>query len=67
MEKREVNPVVLIAVAVVLVALLGYFGFRAMQPPTPAAGSYTPGVPPWMDKQHQNVGNVQAPPSAATH
>lgn len=53
---KEINPIVIIAAVVVLVVILGYFGFHAMSPPTPAPGSYTPGVPPWLDKKSPDYG-----------
>jgi hypothetical protein len=65
MATKSVHPIIVIATVVVLIALVGYFGFRAVVPPAPAAGSYTPGVPPWMDKHNSNYGKVQAPPGGA--
>lgn len=52
MGSKEINPVILIITVVVVLAVIGYFGMRAMQPPQPPPGSYTPGVPPWLDKNH---------------
>ena len=56
MQQKQVNP--LVAIAVVVVAIIGvvYGGFRAAQPPQPPAGSYTPGVPPWLDKNSPGYG-----------
>jgi hypothetical protein len=56
MGQQNVHPVVIIAVIAVLVAGLGYFGYRAAQPAQPKSGSYTPGVPPWMDKNSPQYG-----------
>jgi hypothetical protein len=58
MEQKEVSPVIIIAALVVLVAGLAYFGYRAAQPPTPKVGSYTPGVPPWLDKKSPDYGKA---------
>jgi hypothetical protein len=55
MGNREINPAVMIAVIVVVLCVVGYFGYRATSPPTPAPGSYTPGVPPWMDKNNKSA------------
>ena len=63
MGGKEVNPIIVIAAVVIVVALVGYFGYHAMTPPTPPAGSYTPGVPPWMDKSHHAMASgVHAAP-----
>lgn len=63
--KNEVNPIVVGAVLLVIVVVLGYFGWKAIQPAQPPAGSYTPGVPPWMDPKNANSkpggGNSGAP------
>ena len=61
---KQINPVVIVAVLVALVAVLGYFGYRAATPPTPAPGSYTPGVPPWLDKAHPNAAEGVHPAGA---
>ena len=61
METRQINPIVIIA-ALVVVGLIGYFGYKAVTPPTPPAGSYTPGVPPWMDKKHPVAAGVHTSP-----
>lgn len=55
MDTKQINPIIIIASLVTFVALIGYFGYKAVMPPTPPAGSYTPGVPPWMDKNHKNT------------
>lgn len=63
MGQKQISPVVIVAAIVLVVAGIGYFGFRAVQPPAPAAGSYTPGVPPWLDKNSPSYGkgpNFQA-------
>ena len=62
MGGKEVNPIVIIAALVVVVGLIGYFGYKAVMPPTPPAGSYTPGVPPWMDKKHPVAAGVHVSP-----
>lgn len=54
--QTQINPIFVIAALLIVVIGIGYFGFKAAQPPTPAAGSYTPGVPPWMDKNSSNYG-----------
>jgi hypothetical protein len=58
MGQQNVNPVIIIAVIAVLVVGLGYFGYRAAQPPMPKPGSYTPGVPPWLDKNSPDYGKA---------
>jgi hypothetical protein len=65
MEKKQVSPIVIIAAIVVMVGGLGYFGWRATLPPQPAAGSYTPGVPPWLDKNSPSYG--KSPNEVAKH
>ena len=62
METRQINPLVIIAALVVVVGLIGFFGYKAVMPPTPPAGSYTPGMPPWMDKKHPVAAGVHASP-----
>jgi len=66
-QKQQVNPIVVIAALVVVIAGMGYFGWRAVQPPTPAAGSYTPGVPPWLDKNSPDYGKTARTVDAAKH
>lgn len=70
MEKKQVNPIVVIAALVVVIIGMGYFGWRATLPPQPAAGSYTPGVPPWLDKNspsYNKTANPAAPEPASKH
>jgi hypothetical protein len=62
MGKTEINPVVAIVAGVLILAVIVFFGYRATQPPTPARGSYTPGVPPWLDKNNPNKGSNHMPP-----
>ena len=62
METRQINPLIIIAALVVVVGLIGFFGYKAVMPPTPPAGSYTPVVPPWMDKKHPVAAGVHAAP-----
>ena len=61
---KEMNPVIIIAAVVVLVVLLGYFGYRAATPPTPDPSTYTPGVPPWLDPKHKNDAHPTPSPYA---
>jgi len=63
--KTQVKTPVLVAVAVVLIGGIGYFGFKTMG----SAGDldhgqikYTPGKPPWLDKASGN--KAQAPGGA---
>jgi hypothetical protein len=49
MGNKEINPAAAIAVGVVVLGLATFFGLRAVQPPAPPSGSYTPGVPPWLE------------------
>lgn len=63
MGNKEINPVVAIAAGAVVLGLALFFGFRAVQPPTPPPGSYTPGVPPWMEKNRSSQSSVKAPPN----
>ena len=51
---KDISPIVVIPVAVIIVGVLIFFGIRAMSPP-PSGGSYTPGVPPWKDPQLKAV------------
>jgi hypothetical protein len=55
MGGKEANPIVIAAALVIVVALVGYFGYKAVMPPAPPPGSYTPGVPPWLDKNHKTA------------
>ncbi len=55
MDTKQIKLIILTASLVAFVVLIGYFGYKAVMPPTPPAGSYTPGVPPWMDKDHKNT------------
>lgn len=60
---NQVNPLIAVGACVVALGLLGFLGYRAMQPPTPPANSYTPGVPPWLDKKSAQYGKgAQGPP-----
>lgn len=66
---KEMNPIIIIAAVVVLVVILGYFGYRASTPPTPSLSTYTPGVPPWLDPKQKHDAHPPpapiAPPPAA--
>ena len=55
MEQKQASPLVVIAALVALAGGIGYFGWRAAQPTT-NTGSYTPGVPPWLDKNSPQYG-----------
>ena len=61
--KKEINPVLIGAILVLAVGALGFFGWRAMSPPEPAAGSYTPGLPPWLDPKSPQYKKGQGGPS----
>ncbi len=63
MEQKEINPVVSVLVGVVVLGLMVFFGFRAVQPASPPPGSYTPGVPAWLDPKNPNYGTIKAPPA----
>jgi hypothetical protein len=63
MGNKEINPAVAIAVGVVVLVLAAFFGLRAVQPPAPPAGSYTPGVPPWMEKNKSSQPSLKVPPN----
>ena len=67
MAQKQVNPIVIIAALVVVVVGMGYFGWRAIQPPTPTPGSYTPGVPPWLDKNLADYGKAPNVVAAQKH
>ncbi len=66
MIKKDVNPVILILLGVAAVGVLIFFFNKSMSPPEPPAGSYTPGVPPWMEKgknvQARSTNNPTPPP-----
>ncbi len=66
MGNKEINPVVAVVAGVVVLGLAAFFGFRAVQAPAPPPGSYTPGVPPWMDKSHTSNAPVRMPPNSRT-
>jgi hypothetical protein len=63
MGKKEINPAVAVAVGVVVLGLAAFFGIRAVQPPTPPSGSYTPGVPPWLEKNRSTQSSSKVPPN----
>jgi hypothetical protein len=48
--KKELPPVIIGLVLVVLVVLAGSALWYYSNPHTPAGVKYTPGVPPWMEK-----------------
>jgi len=56
MGNKQVGPGVIIGVVVVLVAVIGFVGYKSAVPPQPAPGSYTPGTPPWLDKSSPDYG-----------
>ncbi|BDI32353.1 hypothetical protein CCAX7_44040 [Capsulimonas corticalis] len=60
--KKEISPLVVIGAIVVIIGFVGYFGWRAVSPAQPPAGSYTPGVPPWLDKSSANYGKPTGAP-----
>jgi len=68
--KKEVNPLHIVVILVLVVGALAYFGWKAISPAEPAAGSYTPGKPPWMDPKNPQYkagqggqsGGAPAPP-----
>ena len=64
METKALNPAVLVGVIVAVVLAIGVIGYRAVAPATPSPGSYTPGVPPWQEKN--NGKQVSAPPMPGT-
>jgi flagellar basal body-associated protein FliL len=48
--KKEMNPIFIVVIVVVVVAgLIGSFMYFS-NPHTPLGVKYTPGVPPWMEK-----------------
>jgi hypothetical protein len=67
MKDKEVSPAMLGVVVIVLVILIGFGIYRFSQPANIAGppGGYTPGVPPWMDKQHPNLSKEDTGPGAA--
>ncbi|HET6386686.1 MAG TPA: hypothetical protein VFJ58_25115 [Armatimonadota bacterium] len=60
MKKSVPVPVIAILIAVIVV-VIGFLGYRAVQPPA-SGGVYTPGVPPWKDPKEMK--NGQAPAAA---
>ena len=68
MSNKEINPIIGIAVAVIVVGITIFFGYRALQPPAPSGAGYEPGVPPWMRKSSgasQQAGAPHLNPNAA--
>jgi hypothetical protein len=63
---REINPIFLIVGAALVLGVVIFIFYRASSPPTPPPGSYTPGIPPWMDKNRpaQTQQGVRQVPSA---
>ncbi|MCW3101078.1 MAG: hypothetical protein JWL77_6696 [Chthonomonadaceae bacterium] len=61
--KKEVNPILIGAILVLVVGTLGYFGWKVMSPAEPRAGSYTPGLPPWMDPKSPEYKKGQGGPT----
>lgn len=65
--KQEVNPIFIAIAVVVALSMTIFVIMRASSPPTPPPGSYTPGVPPWMEKNRtQGQQGVHQVPSAPT-
>jgi hypothetical protein len=63
--KQEINPIFLIVGGVLALGVVILIFYRASSPPTPPPGSYTPGVPPWMEKNRaQTQPGVRQVPSA---
>lgn len=63
-ESKQVNPILAIAACVLVLGVIGFFGYRALQPRAPDPNSYTPGVPPWLDPKSPQYGKAaQAPPA----
>ncbi|GAB4466794.1 MAG: hypothetical protein OHK0029_38330 [Armatimonadaceae bacterium] len=65
--KQEINPIFLIIAVVVALSVIIFVFVKASSPPTPPANSYTPGVPPWMEKDQNKTGEqpgVRRVPSA---
>lgn len=62
--KQEINPIFLAAAVIVVLGVTIFFFIRATSAPTPPPGSYTPGVPPWLEKkQGQPQEGVRQVPS----
>jgi hypothetical protein len=53
--KQEINPIFLIIALVLLLGGAIFVFVKATSPPTPPPGSYTPGVPPWMEKDSKKA------------
>ena len=65
MTKQEINPIFLIIGAVLALGVVILIFYRASSPPVPPPGSYTPGVPPWMEKNRPQVqSGVHTAPTA---
>lgn len=67
--KQEINPIFLIIAGVLALGVIIFIFAKATSPPTPPPGSYTPGVPPWMEKkdtkeQQQGVRQVPSAPQS---
>ena len=64
MGKQELNPGLIAVISIVVLIIIVAVGFHTVQPATPDAGSYTPGVPPWLDPKHKNDKGAAASPFA---
>jgi len=49
--KKELHPVVVAVIIILVLAAAGYGIWWATSPRTPPGVKYTPGVPPWMEKK----------------
>lgn len=64
MQSKSLPTPVVIAVIVLIIAAIGYFGYKAVGPKD-VGGNYTPGVPPWKDPKVMNPGaGPTVPPPA---
>lgn len=64
--KKEVSPVVAVALIVVVVGLIfgAYYYLSAPRPPKGV--KYTPGVPPWMEQGGSYKPTPDYPPAASS-
>jgi len=66
--KDQVKTPILVAIVVLAVGVIGYFGVKSMSAGDLDQGQvkYTPGKPPWMETDDSKKGPGGGPPPAAS-